>query len=187
MKQVKTLMVALVALISFSVNAQTKKVDTEKSNVHWIGKKFSGQHDGTIKIKDGALVWKGDKVVGGKFVVDMTSINTTDLSGDMKAKLDGHLKADDFFGVEKFPTATLEFKKIGDKGNGVYSVTADLTIKGITNSVTFDLTVNGSTATTKVIVDRTKYDIKYKSKSFFDTLGDNFIYDEFELEVSLVM
>jgi polyisoprenoid-binding protein YceI len=105
----------------------------------------------------------------------------------MKGKLDGHLKADDFFGVEKFPTATLEFKKIGDKGNGTYSVTADLTVKGITNPVTFDLVVNGSTATTKVIIDRTKYDIKYKSKSFFDSLGDNFIYDDFELEVSLVM
>ena len=187
MKNLKSIALAVVALVSFTVNAQTKKINVEKSNIHWIGKKVSGQHDGTIKIKDGALVMKGDKVTGGKFTVDMTTINTTDLTGDMKGKLDGHLKADDFFGVEKFPTATLEFKKIGDKGNGTYTVTADLTIKGITNPVTFDLVVNGATATTKVIIDRTKYDIKYKSKSFFDSLGDNFIYDDFELEVSLVM
>jgi polyisoprenoid-binding protein YceI len=187
MKNLKSIVVAVVALVSFSVNAQTKKVNVEKSSIHWIGKKFSGQHDGTINLKDGALVFKGKKLAGGNFVVDMTSINTTDLKGEMKGKLDGHLKADDFFGVEKFPTAEINFKKIGDKGNGTYIVTADLTIKGITNSVTFDMIVNGDTASTKLIIDRTKYDIKYKSKNFFENMGDNFIYDDFELEVALVM
>lgn len=96
----------------------------------------------------------------------MTSINTTDLSGKGKTNLDGHLKSDDFFGVEKFPTATLVFKTIGEKGNGVYAVTADLTIKGITHPIKFELTVAGNTAATTLKVDRTKYDIKYGSGSF---------------------
>ena len=115
----------------------------------------------------------------------MTTINTTDLTGDMKGKLDGHLKSDDFFGVEKFPTATLVIKSLGEKGNGVYAVTADLTIKGKTESIKFDLAVAANSATTTLKVDRTKYDIKYGSGSFFSDLGDKTIYDDFDLTVKL--
>jgi polyisoprenoid-binding protein YceI len=95
------------------------------------------------------------------------------------------LKADDFFGTEKFPTATLVFKKIATKGANLYAVTADLTIKGITKPVTFDLATTANSASTKFNVDRTKYDIKYNSKSFFESIGDKAIYDDFELEVAL--
>ncbi len=115
----------------------------------------------------------------------MTSLTATDLTGEYQGKLNGHLKADDFFGTEKFPTAKLVFKKIGNKSANVYNVTADLTIKGITKPVTFVLTVNGNTATTAFNVDCTKYDIKYNSKSFFESIGDKAIYDEFELKVNL--
>ena len=80
---------------------------------------------------------------------------------------------------------TAQTKKIGSKSKDVYAVTADLTIKGITKPVTFDITVNGNTATTTFNVDRTKYDIKYGSKSFFDSIGDKAINDEFELKVTL--
>ncbi len=182
----KSIAFALVAFITFSATAQTtKKINVEKSKLHWVGKKVTGQHEGTINLKDGAIVLKGKKLVGGNFTVDMTSINTTDLEGDWKAKLDGHLKSEDFFGVEKFTTSTLVFKKIADKGNNVYTVYADLTIKGITQQVSFDMTVKGNTATAKLIIDRTKFDIKYGSGSFFENLGDKTIYDEFELDVTL--
>lgn len=186
MKNLKTIALALVTLVTVSVSAQTtKKVNVQKSKVEWLGKKVTGKHNGTIDLKEGALVFKKKKLVGGTFVVDMTSINTTDLTGDYKGKLDGHLKSDDFFGVEKFPTATLVFKTLTDKGNNTSTVTADLTIKGKTNPITFDITINGNSATAKLIVDRAKYDIKYGSGSFFDNLGDKTIYDEFELDVTL--
>ncbi|MEQ3662020.1 MAG: YceI family protein [Flavobacterium sp.] len=185
MNKLKTFALSLIALVSFTANAQTKVIDAKKSNIHWVGKKVTGQHEGTIDLKEGALVFKGKKLVGGKFIVDMTTINTTDLEGGMKQKLDGHLKSEDFFGVEKFQTASLAFKTIADKGNNSYTVTADLTIKGITNSVTFDIKVNGKVATTKLIVNRAKYDIRYGSGSFFDNLGDKTIYDDFELDVTL--
>jgi polyisoprenoid-binding protein YceI len=116
--------------------------------------------------------------------MDMTSINTTDLEGDYKNKLDGHLKANDFFGVEKHPKATLVFTSV-TKNETNYSVVGDLTIKGITNKITFDLEISGNTATTSLKVDRTKYGIKYGSASFFDDLKDKAIYDEFDLKVSL--
>ena len=186
MKNFKSIALALVAFVSFAVNAQSKKVDVTKSTINWVGKKVTGAHEGTITLKEGTLVFKGKKVVNGNFTVDMTTINTTDLDGKGKTNLDGHLKSDDFFGVEKFPTATLVFKTIGEKGKGVYAVTADLTIKGKTEPIKFDLTVAGNTATTSLNVDRTKYGIQYGSGSFFDNLGDKTINDEFELKVKLV-
>lgn len=115
----------------------------------------------------------------------MTSLTATDLTGEYQGKLNGHLKADDFFGTDKFPTAKLVFKTIGAKATDVYTVTADLTIKGITKPVTFDITVKGNTATTAFKVDRTKYDIKYNSGNFFENLGDKTINDDFELAVAL--
>lgn len=166
-------------------SAQSKKIDVAKSKIHWVGKKVTGQHEGTVNFKDGNLIFKGKSLVGGKFVADMTSLNATDLSGEYQQKLNGHLKADDFFGTDKYPTATVVFKKIATKANGVYTVTADMTIKEKTNSITFDLTVKGNTATTSFAVDRTKYDIKYGSGSFFDNLGDKTINDNFDLTVSL--
>lgn len=185
MKNLKTFAIAVVALISFTANAQTKKVNAEKSTITWLAKKVTGQHEGTVSLKDGVIILKEGKLAGGKFTMDMTSINTTDLDGGMKEKLDGHLKSDDFFATEKNPTATLAFKTIADKGNGVYTVTAELIIKKITNPITFDISVSNSGATTKLSIDRTKYDIKYKSGSFFENLGDKVIYDDFELTVDL--
>jgi len=117
----------------------------------------------------------------------MNSLSCSDLkAGEGKEKLEGHLKSADFFGTDKYATSTLVFKTVASKGNNVYTVTADLTIKDKTNPVTFDLTVKGNTASAALKVDRTKYDIKYGSGSFFDNLGDKAIDNEFELKVALV-
>ncbi len=186
MKNLKTIAIALfVALGTTVVTAQTKEINATKSSINWVGKKVTGEHSGTVNFQEGSLVFKGKKVSGGNFIVDMTSLTTTDLTGEWKQKLDGHLKSDDFFGTEKFKTATLKFTKVADKGNGVYTVTADLTIKGIANPVTFDLTVKGNVASTSLNVDRTKYGIRYNSKNFFESIGDKAIYDDFELAISL--
>ena len=187
MTNFKTIAIALlVAFGTGTVTAQTKKVDATKSSITWLAKKATGQHEGTVNIKDGALTFKGKNVVGGNFTVDMTSMTTTDLkAGQGKEKLDGHLKSEDFFGTEKFPTSTLVFKTVAAKSSGVYTITADLTIKGITNPVTFDLATTANYANANVTINRTKYDIKYKSGSFFENLGDKVIYDDFDLTVAL--
>ena len=187
MKNLKTIALAfVVALSTVAVTAQTKKIDVAKSNIHWLAKKVTGQHEGTVAFKSGALVFKNNALKGGTFTVDMTSLTATDLTGEYLGKLNGHLKSEDFFGTAKFPTSTLVFKKIADKGNNTYTVTADLTVKNITKPVTFDMVVNGNTAKTNLKIDRTKYDIKYNSKSFFDAIGDKAIYDDFELNVNLM-
>ncbi len=186
MKNLKTIAIALVVAFGTTIaTAQSKKINVEKSTINWNAKKVTGEHSGTANFQDGALIFTKGKVAGGNFTVDMTSISTTDLSGDWKTKLDGHLKSEDFFSTEKFKTSTLVFKKIASKAKGVYTVTADLTIKGITNPITFDLAVKGNIASTVLKIDRTKYDIKYGSKSFFESIGDKAINDDFDLTVNL--
>jgi len=185
MKNFKTIVIALFVAVSTIATAQSKKVDASKSTINWVGKKVTGQHSGTVNIQSGNLIFKGKKLTGGTFVVDMTSLTATDIQGEYQGKLNGHLKADDFFGTDKYPTSKLVFKKIASKGNGVYTVTADLTIKDVTAPVKFDITVKGDTATTTFKVDRTKYGIKYNSGNFFENLGDKTINDDFELTVSL--
>jgi polyisoprenoid-binding protein YceI len=186
MKNLKTIAIALlVAFGTTFATAQTKKVNAEKSTLTWVGKKVTGEHTGTVNLKEGVLIFKKGKVAGGNFTVDMASLTDTDLSGEWKDKLNGHLKSEDFFGTEKNPTSTLKFTKIAAKANGVYTITADLTIKGITNPITFDLTTKANTATAVLKINRTKYGIKYGSGSFFDNLGDKTISDDFDLTVNL--
>jgi len=187
MRNLKSFSIILLVLFSFNQwISQTYKIDVSKSIIKWEGKKITGQHEGTINFKDGYLIFKDKKVTGGSFTADMKSLSNTDQSGSSKSKLEGHLKSEDFFGVDNFPTSTLVFKSIASKGNNTYLINADLTIKGITNSIQFDLVVNGNKATAALKVNRTKYDIKYGSGSYFDDLGDKTIYDDFELNAVLV-
>ncbi|SMC78650.1 YceI family protein [Pedobacter africanus] len=164
------------------------KVDLEKSSITWLGKKLTGSHNGTIDLQSGSLLFDGKKLSGGNFVINMTTIKDADKS----ARLEGHLKADDFFGTDKFATSTFVIKKVAAAAANQVNVTGDLTIKGVTNSITFPATVtwnaDGSVSATaeKVTVDRTKFGIKYRSKGMFPDVGDKMIYDDFELSVKLV-
>ncbi|MET7030776.1 YceI family protein [Sediminicola luteus] len=188
-KSVFSLVLAVVvgsaAFASTPVEVVKKEVKTAESTVTWKGYKVTGSHYGTINLKEGALMFDGDKLTGGEFVVDMTTLISTDLAGESKGKLEGHLKSDDFFGVESNPTSKLVFTNVKATGKNSYEVTGDLTIKGKTNPVTFDVSVYGNKATATMKVDRSKYDVKYGSGSFFDNLGDKTIYDEFDLVVDL--
>lgn len=163
------------------------KIDTEKSTITWLGKKVTGQHSGTIGIKSGELMMHDDKLEGGSFVIDMTSIAVTDLkAGQGKEKLEGHLNSDDFFGIEANPEAMLNITKVMGLGKGAYKVLADVTIKGKKQEISFDAIVKDGVAQAEITIDRSKFDIKYGSGSFFDNLGDNLIYDDFVLNIKLV-
>lgn len=188
MKNLKSIAIAfVVALSALTATAQTKKIDTKTSTINWVGKKVTGEHSGTISFKDGSLTFTKGKLTAGTFTVDMNSINVTDLkAGEGKEKLEGHLKADDFFGTDKFVTSTLVFKTVTEKSKNVYTVVADLTLKGKTAPVTFELTTGKNAASTKFNVDRTKYGITFGSKNFFEGIGDKAVYDEFELAVKVV-
>lgn len=181
-KNVSILVFVTLFTLSFTtIEKEKKAIKTDKSKLVWKGYKVTGSHEGTIDIKSGTLVFEGDKLTGGEFVIDMTSISSTDLEGEYKSKLDGHLKSDDFFGVSNHPTATLVFASVKSSGKNAYDVTGDLTIKGKTNPINFTISIYGNKATASLKVDRTKYGIEYKSGSIFDNLKDKAIYDEFDL------
>jgi polyisoprenoid-binding protein YceI len=184
-KLIKTPTLLILAMVASSfTNPIKEKINVKESSVNWVGKKVTGKHNGTINLKEGYLEMEGENLVGGMFVIDMTTINVTDLSGDMKGKLEGHLKSDDFFGIENYPTASLVISNAKKTGN-TYTVMGDITIKGITQPITFNLTKDGNTATSKVVIDRSKFNVRYGSGSFFDNLGDKTIYDDFELDITL--
>ena len=179
---------ALSALFTLTVGAQTKlTADTTKTKLLWLGEKVTGQHTGTINLQSGWVNWQDNKIVSGEFDINMTSLKET----DNNAQLLGHLKSDDFFGVAKFPVAKLVLTGSTpfDKGSGV--VNGNLTIKGVTNPIEFKATMQkkdeGTWFFANITVDRTKYNIRYGSGSFFDNLGDKTIYDEFKLKVNLLV
>ncbi|NNF18201.1 MAG: YceI family protein [Flavobacteriaceae bacterium] len=162
-----------------------KEVNTEKSTVTWKAYKVTGSHYGEVELENGALVFDNDQLTGGEFTVNMTTLVATDLEGESKGKLEGHLKSEDFFSVSEFPKANLVITEVEATGKNSYEVTGDLTIKGITKPITFDMSVYGNKATATLKVDRAEYNVRYGSGSFFDNLGDKTIYDEFDLVVDL--
>ena len=187
MKITHYIVAAVVAIASLGVQAQKLSVDTKKSTVGWLGKKIGGQHEGFIQLKEGSLELKNDQVVGGEFTIDMNSITCTDLKDEgYNQKLVGHLKSDDFFGVEKYPTATFKIEKGTKFSDNKASVTGKITIKGKTETITFDVIRTKNVYSANLDIDRSKFDVRYGSTSFFDSLGDKAIDDIFNLTIKLV-
>ncbi|MFD2565315.1 YceI family protein [Aquimarina rubra] len=182
-------------VVEAPAEAVTYAVDTAASSIEWTGKKPTGQHTGTISIAEGKVKTQEGKIQSGSFVIDMTSINVTDLEGDDKAGLEGHLKGegegkeDHFFNVAQFPNASFEVTGISEK-DGKSMVEGNLTIKGIKKNISFpaSTSVDGDTMTLTsevFTINRTEWGVNYGSKSVFENLGDKFINDDIELKVSL--
>lgn len=166
------------------------KVVPEKSELKWTAKKVTGSHFGFVKIKDGQLQADGTTIKGGKFEIDLTTIKVEDLKDpEYNGKLLGHLKSDDFFSVDKFPSSTLEISSAKSKGGDQYELSGNLIIKGISNPISFPATIKvsdkGVIAVAQITVDRIKYGIKYGSASFIEGIGDKAIDDTFTLDVKL--
>lgn len=173
----------------------TMYVDPAKSQLIWTARKVGGEHTGTVNIAKGMLHIEGNKLVRGEFVMDMTSMTDTDITNEMmNDKLTNHLKSEDFFSVEKYPTSIFTITKVvpivGAKaGETNYTITGDLSIKGIIKSITFPATVNikdntlGATATFEI--DRTQWDIKYRA-AIIGTAADKIIEDNFTIALKVV-
>ena len=179
MENLMAVMASLLLLSSLS--AQTLNVS--EAEIHWKGSKSYEYHEGTLNISSGSLTFKNDVLVGGNFTVDMNSILCTDLSEKDAARLVRNLKSNNFFAVAKHPEANLTFTSVTATDGG-YEVTGDFTIRGITNSEIFMLQIEDNKATADLKIDRSKYNIKFASGSFFANLGDRLIYDELDIRVS---
>ena len=168
-----------------SFNVEKEDVKIKESNLTWVGSKVTGSHEGTIDLKSGYLSFEKNNLIGGKFVIDMTTVVCTDLSGKGKASIENHLKSDDFFSVDKFPAASLTILDVKKNGVDQYQVNANITIKEITQKIVFDAEIKEKTAKAKLVIDRTEFGIIYKSGNFFEELADKAIYDEFEISIEL--
>lgn len=177
------------------------KVDAAKSTLTWFGSKAvgAGQHSGTVALKEGTLHVEGGNLTAGSFVIDMKSLATTDqLDAESKGMLEGHLKADDFFNVEKFPTAKFEISKVEAKASGEFSheITGNLTIRDSVRSVTFpakvDINEAGLVAKGSVIINRLDWGINYDkekmslSEAAQQTAKNGIVSKEIKLEMNIV-
>ena len=163
----------------------------EKSELKWTGKEFSAKtHTGLLFLKEGRINIDSNGMIEGKVVIDMTSINVTDLQGEWKDKLEGHLKNPDFFGVEKFPTALITFQsnKKPNKENKI-NLDGELTIKDITHPLSFTADLLNTKPFLKaqavLSFDRSKYDVRFRSGKFFENLGDKLILDDINIDIIL--
>lgn len=163
----------------------TYKIDNTKSSIEWTGKKVNGAHHGTISIKEGYLRFEQDQLTNGRITIDVTTIKVLDISDPLtNAQVTGHLVSCDFFDADEYPEACFDILSVSGTG-----VQGDLTIKGLTHSVCFDAKIEQNSvlviATGRIVVDRTRYGMKFRSGSFFKDLGDRLIDNDFILQVSV--
>lgn len=175
-----------VVVTQSEVVGTTFNVDTAASKVVWTGTKVTGKHTGTVNIKSGSLTVDNGALTAGNVVLDMTSISSTDLEGEYKEKLDGHLKADDFFGVATHPEASFTITEVkpGATANDI-TVSGNLIIKGVSKNITFDAKVVEATdatikATSNFNITRADWGVSYEGKS------DDLISKEINFDINLV-
>lgn len=188
MKKIKfvfTLILTISCIFSF---AQKQTVKTDKSEIVWVGKKIGGKHTGNIQLKSGEFKTKKDVVISGHFIIDMTSITNTDLKDEKyNKKLVDHLKSDDFFAVTKFPLASFKITNKAKFINNEAKITGDITIKGITKPISFNVIRSSDKYTATLKIDRSMFNVRYGSNSFFDNLGNKVIDDIFILYIKLAI
>lgn len=164
-----------------------------KDSITWIGQKINGKSEsGTVRAVSASLEAAGGVVSGGEIVIDMKSIAVSGIEDPaMRDKLTQHLRSDDFFGVEKYPQARFVITSVEKTGNAQL-VKGDLTLKGKTHEALGSLSITGSGSSTVIIqgaiqFDRSKFDVRYGSGSFFENLGNDLILDQVQLTYKLTL
>ncbi len=194
-KMIAVFLTAGLFFSSLSLFAQKSyNIDKNKSTVKWYATKVTGEHDGTVSLSYGKMEMENGKLTGGKVHVDMNSIVVLDIKdAGTNQKLVNHLKSEDFFFAEKHPTAVFTMKEVkyltGSDREDKYELTGDMYIRGISKEVTVPLTVRKAgesyIAEAKFTLDRSRWNVKFNSGSFFENLGDKLIHDEFNLDMQL--
>lgn len=182
-------------------NATRYEIDASRSQIKWKGFKPVGSHEGIVPVSGGHFNVREGEITGGEVTIDMANLVVNDLQGEQKANLEGHLKGTvagkekDFFNVQQYPTAKFVFRsasRLDNDPEGTHTINGDLTIKDITRPVSFKANINIgagemlNVTTPAFDIDRTEWDIRFKSKKFFDDLRDDFINDNIQLQITAV-
>jgi polyisoprenoid-binding protein YceI len=161
-------------------------INPDQSIIVWTGREVTtSKHFGNIYFASGQFEVKSGLISSGEFVVDMTTIDNQDLPEDRRGRLEAHLKSDDFFSVESHPTALLSILSSESVADGKWMVSGELTIKTFTHPVEFEMSNSNDGWKANLVFDRSKYEVKFRSGSFFENLGDKLIYDDIELAINL--
>jgi polyisoprenoid-binding protein YceI len=200
MKKIFTLLM-LIALASCNLNTSQSEssnvtalqasdasytINPDQSIIVWTGREVTtSKHFGNIYFASGQFELKSGLISSGEFVVDMTTIDNQDLPEDRRGRLEAHLKSDDFFSVESHPTALLSILSSESVADGKWMVSGELTIKTFTHPVEFEMSNSNDGWKANLVFDRSKYEVKFRSGSFFENLGDKLIYDDIELAINL--
>ena len=170
---------------------KTFKIEKAGSTIEWVGKKVTGSHNGTVDVSDGVITLADGKLTGGEFTIATNSIKILDVTdAATNAQFAAHLASDDFFSINKYPAATLTINSVTPGTGNDYHVEGELSIKAIIHPIEFEATIDsvqGDTlrASATLIIDRTKYEMKFRSGNFFKDLGDTLIYNDFVLTIHL--
>lgn len=175
-----------------NVSAKEKyMVDEKESVVTWKGSMqfiTDAEHAGYVKISKGELMMQKGKLVGGFVEVDMNTIE--DRNHESENGLINHLKSADFFDIENFPTSFFTITDVASDSDGNFKIEGNLTVKSITHVVKFPAKIDSQdgilSASGKLTIDRTKWDIRYRSGKFFENLADETISDSIEFELRIV-
>ena len=176
---------------TLSLSSGDYVMDNDNSSIKWTGRELSTKsHYGSLQMKNGSLTVNTDGTINGIIKIDMTTIDCEDLQGRSKASLERHLRSDDFFSVESHPIATLTFKSEGVIGAGnKLAFNGDLEIKGISHPISFESELKSVDPKVSALVDmtfdRSKYNVRFRSGTFFQNLGDKLIYDDIEISVDI--
>ena len=174
---------------------QQLSIDTTASVVTWIGTKPVGQHEGIFQLNDGVLTVENGELKGGRFTINVASLNNKDLEGEWKTKLENHLKSADFFDVEKYPTATFTITGVKPFDaqtqtsllpGATHIVSANLQLKDSTKNISFPAQIttgnNAVAAKANFNIDRTQWGMSYGNDQ---SLKDNFIRPEVNIQLDI--
>ena len=193
----KAMLLAIILFSSPLALARLVPLDLKASTLEWLGQKIipGGDHKGTVKIKSGSInLNEKQMITGGTIVLDMTTIEDTDLSGKWKKKLEDHLNGEDFFDVKNHKEAQFKITKVEPTRSNLFKITGNLTIRGKTNVETFEVKVEKKgkkmVATGTITFDRTRYGVSYNSEASFlkqatSIPKDKVIKDKIQLTLNL--
>ena len=171
---------------SLQASDDSYTINPDQSIIVWTGREVTtSKHFGNIYFASGQFEVKSGLISSGEFVVDMTTIDNQDLPEERRARLEAHLKSDDFFSVESHPTALLSILSSESLADGKWLVSGELTIKTFTHPVEFEMLNSNDGWKANLVFDRSKYEVKFRSGTFFENLGDKLIYDDIELAINL--
>ena len=180
----------------FQPEKRLYSVDPEQSLVLWTGRNARGQHNGVLALSGGEIDFSD--CCSGYFHADMRSIRDLDIHDpEQRAVLEAHLASDDFFFVDRFPSATYHIERIMSvarlpAGVANHTLTGLLELRGVSRNVVmaahFRNLDNGAISLqANFNLDRTMWGVLYGSARFFKFLGKHLVYDHVSLDIRIIL